>query len=320
MLARPLLLALAGQRGAESIRAAAPEALLGLLAGDQLFGASDPWPARGADRSQALAHVKAWGPGTALVLPPSFSSALDAWRSGARVRIGFAGEWRSPLLTISRRRPARGALHLSEEYLALGESLGAVATPWRPLPVSEAARASAAALLRERGLQDSPVAVLGPGAIYGPAKRWDRERFAELGRRLSSRGLAIAVCGTAAERDACDAVATRIAERGAERSRAVSLAGATPLQTLAGLCAKAAVAVCNDSGLAHLAAAVGTHTVVIFGSTSSAWTAPLGSSVRIVQHAPVCSPCFQRDCRIGTPCLAAVGVDEVEAACRAGAA
>src|SRR5206468_3505619 len=81
--------------------------------------------------------------------------------------------------------------------------------------------------------------------------------------------------------------------------RAVALAGATSLPVQAALCAIASLAVCNDSGLAHLAAAVGTPTVVIFGSTSSAWSAPLGARVRVVQRAPVCSPCFQRHCRIG---------------------
>jgi heptosyltransferase-2 len=74
--------------------------------------------------------------------------------------------------------------------------------------------------------------------------------------------------------------------------------------------------VCNDSGLAHLAGAVGTPTVTLYGSTSSAWTAALGPRVRVLQHPPVCSPCFRRDCRIGYTCLTRIAVDEVEDACR----
>src|SRR5207244_11865215 len=66
----------------------------------------------------------------------------------------------------------------------------------------------------------------------------------------------------------------------------------------------------------HLAAAVGTPTVVIFGSTSSAWSAPLGPRVRVVQRAPVCAPCFQRTCVIGYRCLTAIAVADVERACR----
>ena len=108
----------------------------------------------------------------------------------------------------------------------------------------------------------------------------------------------------------CEEVARQVG------ARAVALAGATSLPVQAALCAIASLAVCNDSGLAHLAAAVGTPTVVIFGSTSSAWSAPLGARVRVVQRAPVCSPCFQRHCRIGYGCLTAVTVAEVTRACR----
>jgi heptosyltransferase-2 len=93
------------------------------------------------------------------------------------------------------------------------------------------------------------------------------------------------------------------------------IAGETDLLTQAGLCARATLAVCNDSGLAHLAAATGAPTVVIFGSTSSAWTAPLGRRVRVVQRPPVCSPCFQRACRIGYGCLTRIEVAAVERAC-----
>jgi heptosyltransferase-2 len=151
--------------------------------------------------------------------------------------------------------------------------------------------------------------LLGPGAIYGPAKRWDAARYAELARRLVARGCAVLVCGAPSEVETCEHIARAAGVR--------SVAGTTDLLTQAGLCARAAVVVCNDSGLAHLAAAVGAPTVALFGSTSSAWTAPLGPRVRIVQHAPVCSPCFQRTCRIGYPCLTAITVDEVERACQA---
>jgi heptosyltransferase-2 len=320
LLARPVLNALARAHGATNLRAAAPAPLLELLAADGAFQSSDTWPAHGAERDAARARVRAWGPAAALVLPPSFSSALDALRCGARVRVGFAGEWRSPLLTRALRRPPRGARHLSEEYMDLGAALAGGPLPAEdaglpPLQVPAPWQERARALLRERRLDGAPLALLGPGAIYGPAKRWEAPRFAELGARLARRGHAVAVCGTAAEGEVCEAVAAAVAAGAGTPLNVASLAGVTTLADQAGLCALAAVAVCNDSGLAHLAAAVGARTVVIFGSTSSAWTAPLGARVRVVQHAPVCSPCFQRRCRIGTPCLEAVTVNEVEAAC-----
>jgi heptosyltransferase-2 len=89
---------------------------------------------------------------------------------------------------------------------------------------------------------------------------------------------------------------------------AVSLAGRTDLPVLAALAAGARLALCNDSGLAHLAAATGAPTIQVYGSASSGWTAARGPRVRVLHRAPVCSPCWRRTCRIGLRCLDAVGV------------
>jgi heptosyltransferase-2 len=222
------------------------------------------------------------------------------------------------LLTDAVRRPPRGDRHLSQEYLALlDRALGAeapdsgiraarLALP--DLAPSPAARAAAAALLEREGVR-APYVVLGPGAVFGPAKRWPEERYAEVGRRLAARGHAVLVCGAASERETCERVAAAIGPA------ALPLAARTDLPVQTALCAGAALALCNDSGLAHVSAAAGAPTVVIFGSTSSAWTAPLGRRVRVLQDAPVCSPCFQRDCRIGFLCLTAVTVERVARAC-----
>ena len=135
------------------------------------------------------------------------------------------------------------------------------------------------------------------------------ERFAELGRGLSAEGVHVLVCGVRAEQDVCLEVARDV-------DGAHSLAGETDLEVQAALCAAASLVVSNDSGLGHLAAATGAPTVSIFGSTSSAWTAPIGPRVRVVQAAPVCSPCFQRTCQIGYRCLEAVATGRVLTACR----
>jgi len=225
-----------------------------------------------------------------------------AWRTGAARRVGYAHEGRSPLLSQALRRPARGDQHLADEYLALGRAGCGVASP-PPLPALRLPAAAAAAGRERRaqlGLAGRAFAVIGPGARYGPAKRWPAERFAAVAQRLSDHGLAVVACGTRDEAEACEKVARAVG------GGAQSVAGVTTLPELAGLCAEARVAVCNDSGLAHLCGALGVPTVAVFGSTSSAWTAPLGPVVRIVQRAPVCSPCFRPDCRIGFICLAAV--------------
>jgi heptosyltransferase-2 len=309
MLSRPLLHALRAARpGAEAV-AVAPRPLLDLVSAEGLFERLHSWTSNGSERSALLREVRAWRPDVALVLPPSFSSALFAWRSGARRRIGYRHDGRAALLSRALRRRPRGDLHLSLEYLALGDELGV-----RPIPVPrlvvpvQGVERSAALLGRLRAAGDR-LALLAPGAAYGPAKRWPLDRFVAVARHVVRRGLAALVCGAASERAVCEQVAR---EAG---SGVASVAGETDLPAQAALCARAALVVSNDSGLAHLAAAAGAPTVVVFGSTSSAWTAPLGPRVRVLQHAPVCAPCFQRRCRIGYRCLEAVTVEEVRRAC-----
>jgi heptosyltransferase-2 len=327
LMARPMLHALAAAGGGERVRAAGPPALLELLAPEGLFASAEAWPAAPAERSALMGRVREWRPDGALILPPSFASAWSARESGAPARVGFASDRRSFLLTVAARRVARGERHLSLEYLDLlqrmrhhlGEAAPDAAAPGAMpplplLPVPAVARTGAELLMRSQAGAPTRYALLAPGARYGPAKRWESGRYADLGRRLAARGLTIAVCGTDEDQEVCESVAEAIG------APAVSLAGRTAPGPLAGLCAGAALAVSNDSGFAHLSAAVGAPTIVLFGSTSSAWTAPLGPRVRVIQHAPVCSPCFQRHCRIGTRCLTAITVDEVEAACRAIAA
>jgi heptosyltransferase-2 len=309
LLARPLLHGLGQLRPAPEVRAVAPAGLLGLIAAEGVISRGHPWPDGASGRRALVRELRAWRPDEALVLPPSFSSALFAWRTGAPVRVGYRQEWRGPLLTRALARPPRGDLHLSREYLALGETLGVRGGPVPDLVPESQAVERRHDLLARLGVTARSLALLGPGAKYGPAKRWALERFIELGRRLAAQGRQVLVCGAATERGLCEQAAAGIG------STARSVAGETDLDLQAALCAAAAVVVSNDSGLAHLAAAAGAPTIVIFGSTSSAWTAPLGSRVRIVQHPPPCAPCFQRTCRIGYRCLAAVEVTEVARVC-----
>jgi heptosyltransferase-2 len=312
LMARPLLHGLRRAQPGAEIRAIGPGPLVSLLAGERTFAAGLAWPGRAdaAGCRRLAAELRAWRPEAALIMPFSFSSAWFARRTGAPVRIGYAHELRSPLLTHTLKRPARGERHLSREYLALGAMLGAAEGPLPALTPPAAADAAADALIERAAPGAGRIAVMAPRSAYGPAREWPAERFAALARALVARGHAVLVCGTAGERETCDRVA---AEAG---PGAVSIAGATDLPTLASVVRRAAVAVCNDSGLAHLAGAVGTPTLTLYGSTSSAWTAALGPRVRVIQRPPVCSPCFRRTCRIGYVCLTALGLDEVDAACR----
>ena len=300
LMARPLLHAVRATHPAARISALGPAASR-LLEGERLWDAWDAWPPDTRRRFDRLRQD------VALVLPPSFSSAWKLPR-GIGQRIGFASEGRSWLLSHPIKRPARGEMHLSREYLRCGEPLGVQEVPLPTL--APATKELNEVQTRKRGMGlDGPHVVVAPGAAYGPAKRWPAERFVDLGHRLVARGLTVLVCGARQDRPIAETIAGAIGER------ARSLAGETSLEEQLALCATARATVSNDSGLAHLAAAAGRPTVVIFGSTSSAWTAPLGERVTVIQHAPVCSPCFRRTCRIGYRCLQAVEVSEVERAC-----
>ena len=303
IMARPLLHAVRAAWPAARVLAVGPQGPCAPLVDEGLVHEFAPWTRDDTTRAAVARRASAWRPDIALVLPASFSSAWLAWRSRAGARVGYCGEWRDALLTHVLPRSARGERHLSDEFLELGSVLGLreVAVPLL-VPTADGRAAAASALVQAGVGEGAPYAVLGPRSAYGPAREWFPARFAEAGRALTARGLRVVVCGTAAEADTCDAVA-----RGAGAG-AVSLAGRTTLPALVALVAGARLALCNDSGLAHVAAATGAPTLQIYGSAASGWTAARGPHVRILHRAPVCSPCWRRHCVIGTRCLDAVSV------------
>ena len=252
------------------------------------------WSRRSGARPRGGGARPAWRPDAALVLPPSFSSAWFAWRTRAR---GASASRRGPGVAPDARpaAPDAGERHLAQEYLALGVGFGVAERRGRRRAARERADLDAARSavqgtpahdLAARSRCSGPEPVTVPRSAGAGALR--RGRSAP--RR--ARAGACCRCGGGASVATCEEVAAASVPRG-------SLAGRTGIGPMAALCAPASVAVCNDSGMAHLAAAVGAPTVAVFGSTSSAWTAPLGARVRVVQRAPVCSPCFARTCRIG---------------------
>jgi len=303
LMARPLLHALRAAWPGARLLGVGPAPLLALPAGEGALDETAAWPHERRGRRAASGAVRGFRPEAALVLPGSFSSAWLAWRSGARVRVGYRGEGRDWLLTRALPRPARGDRHQSEEYLELAGTLGVPPAAAPPLVPTPEGGTQASAALAAAGLAPGErYALLGPRSAYGPAREWFAERFVAAGRGLAARGLRLLVCGTAAESADCAAIASGIGPA------ARSVAGATTLPALVGLAVGARLALCNDSGLAHLAAAAGTPTLQIYGSAASAWTAARGPRVRVLHRAPVCSPCWRRTCRIGTRCLDAVTV------------
>jgi heptosyltransferase-2 len=261
--------------------------------------------------------IGAQTPRRVVVFPRSFSSAVRAAVVGARERIGIDDEARGLLLTRRVALPwAARSRHLAEEFARIAEAAGAVRPDDAPrLSLDAAHRRRAAALLAARGasLEARPLVAVCPGAAFGPAKRWAAERFADVAARARGAGADVALLGADADRDATAAVARALSRADAPAcgAAALDLTGATDLPLLAALLALARVALVNDSGPMHLAAAVGTPVVALFGSTSPDWTAPLGAGHTVIRYPVPCSPCFRRDCPIGLLCFEGIDADRV---------
>ncbi|HXY40181.1 MAG TPA: lipopolysaccharide heptosyltransferase II [Vicinamibacteria bacterium] len=243
-----------------------------------------------------------------VLLPNSFAVALVAWRAGLAERWGYATDGRGPLLTRRCRVPP-SVLGRSQVYYyrAMLEGLG-LATEGPPdasLACPEPWAAQAGALLADEG----PWIGVNPGAFYGTAKRWPPERFAAAADLVARRlGAKVAIVGGAAERPLGLAIAGQL------KAKALVLCGETTLAALVGVLARLRLLLTNDSGPMHLAAALGTPLVAVFGSTDWRETAPVGGSATIVREDVTCSPCLLRECPIDHRCMTRVGVDRVASA------
>jgi heptosyltransferase-2 len=174
------------------------------------------------------------------------------------------------------------------------------------ITVPDASMDDAVALLAEHGWDRAqPLLVVAPGAAYGTAKRWLPGYFgAMLTRVVRDIGARAVLVGTAADRAAADEVTQSIDT--VHRAHVIDLTGATTLQTLAGVLRVAAACVSNDSGAMHLAGAVGTPLVALFGPTRDQETAPLtrqGGRADVLFHQVWCRPCMLRNCPIDHRCM-----------------
>ena len=232
-------------------------------------------------------QLKARGYDEAIVLPNSWKAALVPFFAGIPVRSGYVGEARYGLLNRLYRNPDR---RMREHYARLsGDVQGTLPQPCLQV---DAARATAT---RERFGIRSPYAVLCPGAEYGPAKRWPY--FRELAQRLEIPAVLLGSKNDAAA---------------AQDVKGTNLVGKTTLDEAIDVIAGADYVVTNDSGLMHVAAALGRPLVALFGSSSPEKTPPQSQQARVLWLRPECSPCFQRECPLGHfRCMREITVETV---------
>jgi len=230
-----------------------------------------------ADFRETLSEIKRVSFDEIILLPHSFSSAWLAFRSGIAARRGVSTELRGLLLTdrLSGKHITRKE-HLTKEYSSV---LG--------VKYEEPSEWQAVSNITPDEMYKGST-VLCPGAAYGPAKQWPE--FNVLVRLQHDSKMVI--LGDKKDRE----VSSRIAHHMSHK--VTDLSGITSLEQAVSIISGASVVISNDSGLMHIAGYLGVPVVGIFGSTTPAWTGPLGKNARIVSVNMECSPCFERTCHL----------------------
>jgi heptosyltransferase-2 len=292
VMAGPCLRALRRRYPAARIDVLGTAASAELLAGSPWFDRHFAWGGSALSRLRAASRLRDGRHDLCLLLPNSFASALAARLAGARRIVGYRRDGRGPLLTLAL--PWHGMTQPQvRAFLALAAACGCAELDERlDLPVGEADRRAAAALLAS--LPRGPLVVLNPGSNW-PSKRWPAERFAEVADALAGGdacGVAV-ICGPG-EREAAESVRSfaRVPVR-------VFADPPLPLGTLKALLAGADLLVTNDSGPRHIARALGTPVVSLFGPVAPSHTAAETGGERVVYLDLPCSPCHKRLCPLG---------------------
>ena len=252
---------------------------------------------------------------TAILFPNSYGAARIASKAGIPERWGYAADMRGGMLTRAIQKP-RAELHQRAYYQALTAALGIPEGP--PFAAIHPNRDKARQILRDIGLDlDEPFVVFAPGAAYGRAKQWLPERYAELaGLIINERGWSVLMVGAGVDRSACDDIERRLPKTGTRTNRLIDFCGKSDLPTLAGMLGEAHAVVSNDSGAMHLAAAVGTRVIAVFGPTREKQTSPLSSGADapqpiVVTHDVFCRPCMLRECPIDHRCMRRITARDV---------
>jgi heptosyltransferase II len=244
-----------------------------------------------------------------ILLTNSLSSAWWFWRGQVKRRIGFAANLRSPLLTDAVPYPkAMESQDLVQTYKALLTPLGIPLSNTFPhLYVTEEEQLAAKQLLEKYEIgEDNLIIGVNPGSAYGPARCWPPERFKEVTLRLIKNPRVRVVyfgdqSGAALVHQICTDLPKSV----------VNLAGKTNMRELIALIQRCTLLLTNDSGPMHLANALGTPQVALFGSTCDVRAGPYNNRTKVIHKHVECSPCYKRVCPIDFRCMKRIEVEEV---------
>lgn len=246
----------------------------------------------------------------AILLQNAIEAALIAFMAGIPNRIGFDTDARRLLLTHPVRcTRAIKTIHQTGYYLKMVEGAGLVTGPSTlELSLNPADQERAGQLLADLGIAPTSRLIgLNPSATFGPAKQWFPQRYAALGDRLhQDLDVTILIFGGPSDRELGRTISSLMT------APAIDLSGRTSLGEAIAVIDRCHAFVTNDSGLMHVAAALDTPLVAIFGSTNFITTSPFSDTSRIVRVPIECSPCMQPVCPLGhMNCMKRVTVEMV---------
>lgn len=284
-----------------------PERNADVFRGQEAINEVVPFSTAGSAYSRARRQarlISGRGFDVGIVFPNSFESALAFAMAKIPHRIGYATDFRSPLLTKAIAVPNwKQTKHESFYYQAL--ILDAFAMPLQNetrtfhYNASESAIAAGGKLLEQNGRRPNvPLIAIGPGSTNSAAKRWPAEYFGLLCSIIARKiDVDFVLLGSSGDVDAARETAAGI------DGKAIDLVGKTSLSEAIGILSAASVFISNDMGLAHLGGALGIPTAVLFGPTDDRTTRPLGPQVKIIREPVECAPCMLRNCPIDHRCM-----------------
>lgn len=235
----------------------------------------------------------------AYILPNSAKSALIPLFAGIKKRTGWKGEFRFGLLN-DLRKDKRIFQYMVERYVALAYSAHSMKDDVSiksscPFPHLVSDTNNLNESLTKLGLT-THIRTFGlcPGAEFGPAKRWPEDKYTQVAQHIIEHGGQVWMFGSQKDRPVTESIKQRLPE--SLKKHCYNLAGETTLNQAVDLLSACDTVVSNDSGLMHVAAAVGCHVIAVYGSSSPDYTPPLTDKLDIVHTNIDCRPCFKRTC------------------------
>lgn len=219
-----------------------------------------------------------------IVLPGSLKSALIPWMAKIPKRTGWRGEMRYGLINDMRTLDKKAFPLMVHQYIALAESPKSSAEQLKDIlrPSLTVDQQQQQDILKQFNIStDQPMIAFCPGAEFGPAKRWPHYHFAELARMLIDQGRQVVCLGSANDSAAIDEIKALLTSEQLESF--IDVSGKTTLTQAIDLLAYASLVVSNDSGLMHIAAAVGSPLLALYGPTSPDFTPPLSDKAEVIR-------------------------------------